>query len=47
MYEAHLMSQLFDEVLQSGTSLSAIATKDVLASRHGYKVCAPKGAAQK
>lgn len=42
-----LISTLFDEALQSGNSLSAIAAKDVLTSRHGYKVCAPKVAAHK
>jgi hypothetical protein len=41
------ISALFDEALESGSSLSAIAAKDVLASRHGYKVCAPKVAAKK
>jgi hypothetical protein len=35
------ISALFDEALESGNSLSAIAAKDVLASRHGYKVYAP------
>jgi hypothetical protein len=41
------ISALFDEALGSGNSLSAIATKDVLASRHGYKVCPPKVATKK
>jgi hypothetical protein len=38
-------SALFDD--ESGNSLSVIAAKDVLASRHGHKVCAPKVAAKK
>jgi hypothetical protein len=41
------ISAIFDEVLASGNSLSEIAAKDVLVSRHGYKVCAPKVAAKK
>jgi hypothetical protein len=41
------ISALFDEALESGNSLSAIAAKDVLASRHGYKVCAPRTTAKK
>lgn len=41
------ISALFDEALDPGKSLSAIADKDVLTSRHGYKVCTPKLAATK
>src|SRR5512134_246366 len=41
------ISALFEEVLGSGNSLAAIAAKDFLTSRHGYKVCAPKVAAKK
>jgi hypothetical protein len=41
------ISALFDEALKPGKSLSAIADKDVLASTHGYKVCAPGTAAKK
>jgi hypothetical protein len=41
------ISALFDEALESGNSLSAIAAKDVLQSRHGYKVCTPKVSTKK
>jgi hypothetical protein len=41
------ISALFDEALEPGNSLSAMAAKDVLASRHGYQVCAPKVATKK
>ena len=36
-----VISALFDEALEPGNSLSSIAAKDVLVSRHGYQVCAP------
>ncbi len=42
-----VISALFDETLEPGNSLSAIAAKDALTSRHGYQVCAPKVAAKK
>ena len=45
--DCSVISALFDETLDSANSLSAIAAKDALASRHGYQVCAPKVAAKK
>ena len=41
------ISALFDEAMDPGNSLSSIAAKDALASRHGYQVCAPKVAEKK
>ena len=41
------ISALFDEAMDPGNSLSSIAAKDALVSRHGYQVCAPKVAEKK
>ena len=42
-----VISALFDEAMDAGNSLSSIAAKDVLVSRHGYQVCAPTVAAKR
>ena len=41
------ISALFDEAMDPGNSLSSIAAKDSLVSRHGYQVCEPTVAAKK
>ncbi len=42
-----VISALFDEAMEPGNSLSSIAAKDVLVTRHGYQLCAPTVAAKK